>query len=246
MANASVVINHRMADDHIQNPMLPLLGSLQLLDSFFPSGLYTLSYGLEAFVAEDAVTDGTLAALLTDYLRYGVGPADGAALACAHRGHGASDLALAAEADRRLTAVKLSREARETSIRTGRQLVSLTSQLFDDALLTDYAACVKRGDMPGNHAVVLGLALASQGTGRVEAVAGELYAFCAGYVGAAIRLAVIDHRRAQHLLHEIKPVIIEVAHAVADRDVREIGGCLPLADIMAAHHERAEIRLFMS
>jgi urease accessory protein UreF len=28
--------------------------------------------------------------------------------------------------------------------------------------------------------------------------------------------------------------------------VREIGGCQPLADIMAAHHERSEVRLFMS
>ena len=91
-----------MADDHIQNSVLPLLGSLQLLDSFFPSGLYTLSYGLEAFVAAGAVTDGTLTALLADYLRYGVGPADGVALACAHRAHGSGDLDLAAEADRRL------------------------------------------------------------------------------------------------------------------------------------------------
>jgi urease accessory protein len=236
----------RMADDHTRHSLLPLLGSLQLLDSFFPSGLYTLSYGLEAFVAAGAVSDTSLAALLTDYLWYGVGPADGVALACAHRAHAASDLNLAATADHRLSAVKLAREARETSTRTGRQLVSLTSQLFDDALLTDYAARVKRGDMPSNHAVVLGLALASQGIGRVEAVAGELYAFCVGYAGAAVRLAVIDHRRAQHLLHGIKPIIVEVAHAMAEKGVREIGGCLPLVDIMAAHHERAEVRLFMS
>ena len=235
-----------MAERHVQDPMLPLLGTLQLLDSSFPSGLYTLSYGLEAFVAAGAVTDGTLTALLADYLRYGVGPADGVALACAHRAHGAGDPGLAAAADRRLTAVKLAREARETSTRTGRQLAGLTSQLFTDALLADYAARVQRGDVPGNHAVILGLALAAQGSGRVEAVAGELYAFCAGFAGAAVRLALIDHRRAQHLLHESKPVIVEVAHAMADKDVREIGGCLPLVDIMAAHHERAPVRLFMS
>jgi urease accessory protein len=235
-----------MTDEHIQHAVLPLLGTLQLLDSFFPSGLYTLSYGLEAFVAAGAVTNTTLAALLADYLIYGVGSVDGVALACAHRAHGAGDLHLAATADHRLSAVKLAREARETSTRTGRQLVRLTSQLFDDALLEDYAARVKRGDMPGNHAVVLGLALASQGIGRVEAVAGELYAFCVGYAGAAVRLAVIDHRRAQHLLHGIKPIIAEVACAAADKDVCEIGGCLPRVDIMAAQHERAEVRLFMS
>jgi urease accessory protein len=229
-----------------RDPVPPLLGSLQLLDSFFPSGLYTLSHGLEAFVAEGAVTDQTLAALVTDHLRFGVGRADAVALACAHRAHEARDLDLAAAADRRLTAVKLTREARDTSRRTGRQLAALTSQLFDDPVLTTYAARVSSGGVPGNHAVILGLALASQSVGRVEAVAGELYAFCVGIAGAAIRLAVSDHRGVQHLLHEIKPVIVEVAHTAAESDVSEIGGCLPLADILATHHERADVRLFAS
>jgi urease accessory protein len=229
-----------------RDPVLPLLGSLQLLDSFFPSGLYTLSHGLEAFVAEGAVTEQTMVALVTDHLRFGVGRADAVALACAHRAHGARDLDVAAAADRRLTAVKMAREARETSRRTGRQLAVLTSQLFDDPVLMAYATRVKTGDVPGNHAVILGLALASQGVGRVEAVAGELYAYCAGFAGAAVRLAVSDHRGAQRLLHEIKPVIADVARAAADSDVYEIGGCLPRADILAMHHERADIRLFAS
>jgi urease accessory protein len=233
-----------MVGQYVQDSVSPLLGSLQLLDSFFPSGLYTLSHGLEAFVAEGAVTEQTLAALVTDHLRFGVGRADAVALACAHRAHGARDLDLAAAADRRLTAVKLAREARETSRRTGGQLAILTSQLFDDPLLAAYAACVNDGDVPGNHAVILGLALASQGVGRVEAVAGELYAYCVGFAGAAVRLAVSDHRGAQRLLHEIKPVIVDVAHAAAESDAHEIGGCLPLADILAMHHERADVRLF--
>lgn len=235
-----------MIEAHVRDPVSSLLGSLQLLDSFFPSGLYTLSYGLEAFAGAGAVTGDTLPALLADYLRHGVGRADAVALACAHRAHRAGDLCLAVEADRRLTAVKLAREARETSLRTGRQLAALTAQLFDDPLLTAYAAWVKGGEVPGNHAVVLGLALASQGVGRVEAVAGELYAFCAGFAAAAVRLAVSDHRQAQHLLHGVKPVVVEVARAAADMDGSAIAGCLPLADIMAARHERAEVRLFAS
>jgi urease accessory protein len=235
-----------MTAEPVQNSLLPLLGSLQLLDSFFPSGRYTLSYGLEAYVAAGTVTAESLAALLSDNLRYGVGPADSIALACSHRAYGTGQLELAAGADRRLTAVKLAREARETSVRTGRQLAALVSQLFDDAHLTAYAARVKGGEVPGNQAVILGLAQAALGIQRLAAVAGELYAFCAGYTGSAVRLGVIDHRQAQHLLHAVKPLISEVAHSALDKEVHEIGGCQPLADIMAAHHERSEVRLFMS
>ena len=54
--------------------------------------------------------------LLSDCIRFGVAPSDGVALACAHRAAGPDglvDLELVTQADERLTAVKLAREARE-------------------------------------------------------------------------------------------------------------------------------------
>src|SRR5215475_2906020 len=90
------------------------LSMLQLSDSAFPSGRYTLSHGLEAF-AQAGLLDvpGSAAALetlLADCVRLGLAPSDGVALACAHRAvapDGAVDVDLAVRADRRLTAVKL-------------------------------------------------------------------------------------------------------------------------------------------
>ncbi|MGN6359107.1 MAG: urease accessory protein UreF [Thermomicrobiales bacterium] len=226
--------------------VLAFLSSLQLADSLFPSGLYTLSHGLEAFAQAGQVQPGALAGLLTDYLRYGVGPADGVALACAHRAATAGDLDLAARADTRLTAVKLAREVREASLRTGRQLLTLAGQLFGGDDLAAYAVRVRHGAAPGNQAVVLGLALATLGVPRERAVAGELYAFAASCVGASVRLGALDHRVAQAVLHQLKPVIAETAHAAQDQDVADIGGCVPLVDIMTMRHEQADVRLFMS
>jgi urease accessory protein len=77
-------------------------------------------------------------------------------------------------------------------------------------------------------------------------VAGELYAFAASCVGAAVRLTAIDHRVAQVVLHRLSPVIAEAARAACDKDVRDIAGCVPRIDIMAMRHERAGVRLFMS
>lgn len=226
--------------------LLPFLGSLQLSDSAFPSGLYTLSHGLEAYVQTGTLEACVLEPLIIDLLRFGVGPTDGVALVNAHRAAVDCNPDRAAEADLRLTAVKLNREARTVSVRTGKQLLFLASSLFDHPLLTHHAGRVKHGELPGNHAVALGLAKAALGISRERALAGELYAFCAGCTSAAIRLALIDHRAAQALLHSLKPIIIETVRENIDKDVCEIASNLPLADVMAAAHERADVRLFMS
>lgn len=222
------------------------LGSLQLADSFFPSGLYTLSYAIETFAQAGLLRPAGLKALLSDYLRHSVGPADGSALACAHRAAEAGTLDLAAEADLRLTAVKLPREARESSERTGRQLLKTAAGLFGGEMLGAYAERVRSEALPANHAVVLGLALATLGVGRERALAGELYAFASGAVGSVVRLAVIDHLFAQAVLHGLKPVIAEMVQACRESRVSDIASSAPLIDIMAMRHERAELRLFMS
>jgi urease accessory protein len=230
-----------------------LVSTLQLSDSAFPSGRYTMSYGLEAFAQGGRLptpsSPETLLALLADYVRFGVAPSDGIALACSHRtAHvdGSLDLELVASADDRLAAVKIPREAREASTRTGRALLSTAATAFDAPAVREYAGLIAARRVPGNHAVVRGLISACLGVPRVDAVAGELYAFSAGWVAAAVRLALTDHRTAQRLLHEMRSVIARAALQAADRDVADIASCTPLLDVMAMRHEEADLRVFAS
>jgi len=229
------------------------LAVLQLSDSAFPSGRYTLSYGLEAFVQSGQLTTpsrpSTLLTLLSDCIRFGVGPSDGVALACAHRATGLDgflDLELVTRADERLTAVKLAREARVASTRTGRALLGGATATCGGTAMLDFAERVNKGRSPGNHAVVLGLLSAWLGVPRLEAVAGELYAFSSSWVAAAVRLALTDHRTAQGLLHRVRSVTAEAALMAIDREVTHISTCTPLLDAMAMCHEQAEVRLFAS
>ena len=230
-----------------------LLSLLQLSDSAFPSGRYTLSYGLEALVQSGHLTvpsdSPLLSALLSDSIRFGASPSDGLGLACAHRAAGADggiDVDLITHVDRRLSAVKLPREVREASTRTGRAILATATAAIGEAALHDYAERVKRGHSAGNHAVVVGLLSALMGVPCLDAVAGELYAFSSSWVAAAVRLGLIDHRGAQATLYRARPVIASAAPAVIDRDVSQISSCTPLLDVMAMRHEEAELRLFAS
>ena len=230
-----------------------LVSVLQLSDSAFPSGRYTLSYGLETLVQSRYLkvpADGsTLLRLLGDSIRFGVAPSDGLALACAHRAAGPDrgvDLELVTQVDQRLTAVKLPREARDASTRTGRAVLTTATAAIGADALRDYAECVRHGRSPGNHAVVIGLLSAYLGVPRLEAVVGELYAFSSGWVAAAVRLGVVEHRTAQALLHRLRRVIVDAAATVVERDITQISSCTPLLDVMSMRHEHAELRLFAS
>lgn len=224
------------------------LAALQLSDSAFPCGRYTLSYGLEAFAQSGElgtpVRASTLARLLTDAIRHGVAPSDGVALACAHRA--LDDVEAVTCADERLTAVKIARETRESSVRTGRALLATATAVFDAPSVHGLAERVRIGRSPGNQAVVLGVLSAALGVPRVEAVAAELFAFSAAWVAAAVRLGLIDHRTAQALLDRVRTATTAAAIAAADGEVAQIVACTPLPDVMSMRHEEAALRLFAS
>jgi urease accessory protein len=228
------------------------VSALQLSDSAFPSGRYTLSHGLES-VAHSGLLTGPdrprrLLELVGDTIRYGVGPSDGAALACAHRAWtaGRVDVDRATRADERLTSVKLARESREASTRTGRAMLRTVMAGLAGPELAEFAARVDARRSPGNHAVIFGLVSASLGLPRLPAVASELYAYASGWMAAAVRLALIDHGTAQLLLHQTGRIINGAAVAASGSDIADIASCTPLVDVMAMRHEQADLRLFAS
>ncbi|ARF77877.1 urease accessory protein UreF [Kitasatospora aureofaciens] len=223
-----------------------LLVSLQLTDSAFPSGFYTLSHGLEGYAQAKAVTPDTVPELLADLLRHSVGPSDATALALAHRAASEGDWELLVEIDQRLHATKLNRELRLAAARTGRQLLDIARESVGGEPLERYAELVADKRAPGCQAVAAGVAYASAAVPVEQAVASDLFAFCTSFVGAALRLRLTDHRRAQVVLRAAAPVIREVVAAALVRESADLGGCVPIADAMSGRHERAEARLFAS
>jgi urease accessory protein len=211
-----------------------------------------LSHGLEAYVQggliETPSRSATLVALLGDSIRFGIGPSDGVALACAHRAvapDGAVDVELVVRADRRLTAVKFAREARQASTRTGRALLT-AAHAVAGVRMDGYADLVDVGKAPGNHAVVLGLLAALLDVPRFDAVVAELSAYSIGWTAAAVRLGLTDHLTAQAVLRRVHPVLADTAERALVADVDDISSSTPLAEVMSMRHEEAELRLFSS
>ncbi len=222
------------------------LSSLQLTDSLFPSGLYTLSHGLESYFQAELLAADSLTALVADLLRSSVGPTDATACALAMRAAKNGDLEGVGHIDERLHAVKLVREQRQASLRLGRQLLALASDVFHDKVSAAYLRRVRDAGMPGHHAVASGLLKSALHIPPREGVVAELYSYAASCAGAALRMAAVDHRQVQRTLHHLQPAIEAVADDALQREVWEMGGSAPYAEIMAMLHEVADTRLFVT
>lgn len=224
------------------------LAAFQFADSFLPVGTYTLSYGLEQFAAAERVGDADdLHALLVDYLRRQVGPCDVVALAAAwERADGEDALDRLAAVDEKQRSVTLPKEFRESSEKSGRRLLELVVETTDDPVVKAYYERVVAGEVPGNHAVALGLVARREGITCDRACLLACHSFVVGLLGAAQRLVRLTHTDAQRLLTELRPVIADVCETYAGRDPAAMAPFAPLVDVMGMEHERAERRLFVS
>jgi len=225
---------------------LSLLTGFRFVDSFFPSGGYAFSSGLEAAVQGGAVRNAEdLSRYVVETLTTGMGEREAVAAGLAHEACVSGILDVALKADRELDAMKLGRESRTASRQMGRQVIRLAAdQLARQPLIEDYRAAVEAERTPGHLAVSLGLTLAAAGWSKENTVAALLYQTATGFVAAAMKLLPIGQREGQRLLEGWLEVIGQVScNAVHQRVLQSWS---PVQDIYAMKHSRLESRLFRS
>jgi urease accessory protein len=223
-----------------------LLKGLRFVDSFFPSGGYAFSSGLEAAVQGGAVRNAEeLSRYVVESLTTGIGEREAVAIGLAHDAGVSGILEIALKADQELEAMKLGRESRTASRQMGRQVIRLAAnQRGRHRLIEDYLAAVEAEQTPGHLAVSFGLTLAAAGWSKEDSIAAFLYQTATGFVAAAMKLMPIGQREGQRLLESWLEVIERVSHKAAHQ--RVLQSWSPVQDIYAMRHSRLESRLFRS
>jgi urease accessory protein len=223
-----------------------LLNGLRFVDSFFPSGGYAFSSGLEAAVQGGAVRNAEdLSRYVVELLTIGIGERDAVAVGLAHDAYVSGSLENAFNVDQELEAMKLGRESRTASRQMGRQVMRLAAnQLARQPLIEDYLAAVEAEQTPGHLAVSLGLTLAAAGWSKEDSIAAFLYQTATGFVAAAMKLLPIGQREGQKFLESWLDVIERVSRNASHQQVLQSWS--PIQDIYAMRHSRLESRLFRS
>jgi urease accessory protein len=225
---------------------LSLLKGLRFVDSFFPSGGYAFSSGLEAAVQGGAVRNAEeLSLYVVESLTTGIGEREAVAVGLAHDACVSGIMEMAFKADRELDAMKLGRESRTASRQMGRQVTRLAAnQQARHPLIEDYLAAVEAERAPGHLAVSFGLTLAAAGWSKEDTIAAFLYQTATGFMAAAMKLMPLGQREGQRLLESWLEVIERVSHKAAHQ--RVLQSWSPIQDIYAMRHSRLESRLFRS
>jgi urease accessory protein len=225
---------------------LALLHGLRFVDSFFPSGGYAFSSGLEAAVQGGAVRNAEeLSRYVVESLTTGIGEREAVAVGLAHEASASGSLETATAVDRELEAMKLGYESRTASRQMGRQVIRLAaSQKARHPLIEDYLAAVEAERTPGHLAVSFGLTLAAAGWSKEDTIAAFLYQTATGFVAAAMKLLPIGQREGQRLLESWIEVMERVSCNAAHHQT--LRSWSPIQDIYAMKHSRLESRLFRS
>jgi urease accessory protein len=223
---------------------------LQLSDSFFPTGMYTTSNGLEALFYSDKskINDANkLRDLIKVYINHQIGPADCTALGNSYDCAQKSDLQKLLKVDQTLFSMKLIREIREASTRSGSQLLRcLTSFIPDNYLLNKFQDAIKDGQATGVYPVVMALACSTLDISKNTAGMIMLYSFTVSMVGAALRLGMLQHFEGQRIIHELRPEIVETVRKNIDRPLTSMWQFAPGIDIVQTRHERMNSKMFIT
>ncbi len=226
-----------------------LVGLLQAGDSFYPTGAYAHSFGLEGLIELGVVRDR--ATLRSFFLLSALPTLRQAELPLAAHAHAALDSAAPdwpriAELCILAHALKSPRELRAATENIGRQRAELAARLHAHPLATDYLARASAESWPFSAAVSAALEGRILGAPRDAVLAGITYSTLSATLAAAMKLLRLGQNAGQTLLTEMlghAPELISIANTVP---LAEIGWFNPWLDIASARHETANARMFIS
>lgn len=223
------------------------LSMMQLSDSFFPTGMYSMSNGLEAiFYSGRKIKAEELRELVKTYLEYQIGPADCTALGNAYEHAARSNLLKLLEVDKVIFSMKLVQEIRDASIRSGTQLVRCIRSFSDNKILGQYDDAIRGGRAFGPYPVALAVAANAFLIPKEKAALVMLYSFSVSIVGAALRLGMLQHFDGQKVIDELKPTIVKVTKANINRPIEGMWQFAPSIDIIQISHERMNSKMFIT
>ncbi|HEY7570088.1 MAG TPA: urease accessory UreF family protein [Nitrososphaeraceae archaeon] len=231
------------------DPQAEEINMLQLSDSFFPTGMYTTSSGLESlFYSKSKIkTPDELKTLITVYLENQIGPADCTALGVSYSCIESTDIDELIKVDQTIFSMKLIEEVRNASVRSGTQLLRCVNYFLPgNEIIVKFQDAIKRSKASGVYPVSLAVASYSLGISKYNSGIMMLYSFTVSIIGAALRLGMIQHLDGQKLIHDLKPSILATVAKNINRPLSSMWQFTPGIDIIQIAHELMPSKMFIT
>ena len=221
---------------------------MQLSDSFFPSGMFSMSSGLEPLVLDKKITDWThVLNFITEQIEFQIYPCDCTVLSIAFSGAKNNDIKTIIDIDKKYHSIKLSKEARLSSARSGKQVLNCVIHMIEkNDFLNEFDKTIKSNETPGTYPVILAISAFFLQIPLDSISRMMLYSFCSSIVSAAIRLGIIQHLDAQKILTLLSEPINNIISRNNTNDFHDIWQFTPLTEIYQMNHGKNETRMFIT
>ena len=223
------------------------LAHAQLLDSAFPIGAFSHSFGLETLIQEGQIATPADLQQYCETMLFGAwAPCDAVAVKAVYLGAETQNWDELWRFDKALHLSRAARETREGGRKIGKRMLELSRALYPDLPWMPLVEAVQSGCAAGSWPIVYGWACFHLGVPLERAATGLLYANLGGCLNNASRAMRLGQTSVQTILTALLPAIEAAWQEVAAREPWDFESSVPAAEIAMMRHETLYSRLFMS
>ena len=218
---------------------------MQLADSFFPSGSFTLSHGLEYLVQTKQIKEATeLKTFLQILLHNKIASCDLVALIDAYGGSKRNNIKIILNADRQLFSQLLIAKNRQTMQKSGRALLTVAREIWQNKQLEELQLRLEANHFFCLHPIVFAVVAQIAGIDEQNTVLAFLHNLMTSLIGAAIRLGIIGHIEGQKMLISLASDLLQAYSQAKSLDLEQMWSCTPTIDLAQMQHQQLRTRLF--
>ncbi len=223
------------------------LAHAQLLDSAFPIGAFSHSFGLETLVQEGQIQTPAALQCFCEAMLFGAwAPGEATAVKAVYAWAPSQNFEELWEFDRALHFARAARESREGARKIGKRMLEMSRVLHPELDWMPLVEAISDGRAIGIYPTIYGWTCFHLGVLLERAATGLLYVNLSGAVSNATRAMRLGQSDAQKIIAALTPQIEIAWREVAARDPWEFETSTPQLEIAAMRHEGLYSRLFMS
>ena len=226
---------------------------MQLADSSFPSGMFSMSGGLESLSHYNIITNWKqVHEFILEQIEFQLIPCDCSILRITMDAVKKNDILQILSIDNKFYSMKLTKDVRNSLVRSGKQVFNCLMHTEDDSnqknnFLKQFKIKIDANETPCTYPVALGVYAQCLDISLESAMKILLYSFCSSVTSAAIRLGIIQHLDSQKILGLMaEPVNTFVTNKIKEDNITDIWQFTPMTEIHQMFHEHNDSRMFIT
>lgn len=217
----------------------------QLIDSNFPTGMFSHSFGFETYLQHEMIISPDdfkkwLLVMIQDQLAY----QDLLAMRVVFEDLTVDNLLIWTQ---KLHAQTMAKEVRQGNQRMGQQFFQLFEKIAPSSLLDDYGKALSQANLQPHSAMVFIIIATRGAVSEQELLLAYAYSFMSALVQNGVRGVPLGQVAGQRLILELVSELEEVIYKVINElTIADFGLASPALEIRQMQHEWLRARNFMS